>query len=142
MIETKHVELKGSPQGEKYYRKMYEECMNYIDDLKAFRWQETQVVTERNGRASTRYQIMARDTTIANYNEYRKQEIEYEDAKSNIKIYNKMEFSTLLLLFLILIIPCIVYVTIKMIQKNSIKNNNEVCRARMKKAVELARNIR
>ena len=141
MIETKHVELWGYPTGDRSLRKMYEECQQYIQDLKAFGWQPTEEVTEKHGRSSQRYQVMARETTMPNYNKYHDLEMEYEDAKSSIRTYNSMEFSTLLVLFLLLIIPCVLYIVFKNIQKARIKKNNNECHERMKAAMTEALGI-
>ena len=50
MIETKQVHLSGWQNGDKYMRKLYDECQNYIQDMTAFGWQQTQESTERHGR--------------------------------------------------------------------------------------------
>jgi hypothetical protein len=142
MIETKQVLLEGSPQGDRYYREEYNKCQKYIQDLTAFGWQPTQETTERYGRVSHKYQIMARDTTMANYNEYRKLEDYYEAAKSNIKKYNSMEASTVFLLLLLFIIPGVIYITVKTIQKNSINQNNQSNNEIMQKAVTEAKKIK
>lgn len=56
----------------------------------------------------------------------RKLESEYESAKSQIKSYSSMEFTTVLLLLLIFIIPGVIYIAYKTNQKNSINENNEI----------------
>ena len=142
MIETKQVHLSGWQNGDKYMRKLYDECQNYIQDMTAFGWQPTQESTERHGRTTSHYQIMARETSMEHYNELRKLEIEYESAKSQIKSYNSMEFTTVLLLLLIFIIPGVIYSAYKTNQKNSINENNQNCRSRKQKAVTDARKIK
>jgi len=84
---------------------------------------------------------MARETSMEHYNELRKLESEYESAKSQIKSYNSMEFTTVLLLLLIFIIPGVIYIAYKTIQKNSINENNQNCRSRMQKAVTDAKRL-
>ena len=142
MIETKEVILTGSPNyEEKIFRDMYYECKNYINDLTAFGWQPTQETSRRSGRSTHHYQIMARETTMPHYNEYRKFENDYETAKDEIKYYEPMEVSTVFLLLLILIIPGVLYVAYKLAQKASIESDNQQCKARMQKAVLAARNL-
>lgn len=115
---------------------------DYIQDLTAFGWQPTQETTRRSGRTTSYIQIMARETTMPYYNEYRRLENDYETAKGNIKYYSSMEISTALLLLLLLIIPGVLYIAFKMSQKNRIKTHNDDCKAQMKKAVAEARNIK
>jgi len=105
MIETKQVHLSGWQNGDKYMRKLYDECHNYIQDMTAFGWQPTQESTERHGRTTSHYQIMARETSMEHYNELRKLESEYESAKSQIKSYNSMEFTTVLLFLVLFTLP-------------------------------------
>lgn len=142
MIETKQVYLSGWQNGDKYTRMLYDDCHNYIQDLTAFGWQPTQESTERHGRITSHYQIMARETSMEHYNELRKLESEYELAKSQIKSYSSMKFTTALLLLLIFIVPGVIYIAYKTNQKNSINENNANCHSRMQKAVADARNIK
>lgn len=142
MIETKQVQLFGWPQGDKYMVKMYNKCHKYIDDLTAFGWQPTQKVTERHGRTNSRYQIMARETSMPNYNELRKCEMAYEDAKSRIKTYSSAEFTTVLLLLLIFIIPGVLYLVFKSSQKSSINENNTMCKIEMQAAINKAKALK
>ena len=142
MIETKQVHLSGWQNGDKYMRKLYDDCHNYIQDLTAFGWQPTQESTETHGRTTSHYQIMARETSMEHYNEFRKLESEYELAKSQIETYSSMEFTTVLLLLLIFIVPGVIYIAYKTNQKNSINENNAKCHSRMQKAVADARKIK
>lgn len=146
MIETKQVQLSGHQNGDKYMRKLYDECHNYIQDMTAFGWQPTQEITESHGggrgRSTSHYQIMARETSMEHYNELRKLESQYESAKSQIKSYNSMEFTTVLLLLLIFIIPGVIYIAYKTNQKKFINENNQNCRSIMQKAVADARKIK
>ena len=141
MIETKEVSLFGSQNGDKYMRERYNNCHSYINDLTAFGWQPTQETSRRSGRSTHHYQIMARETSMEHYNDYRRLENDYETAKAEIKYYSPMEASTVLLLLLILIIPGVLYIAFKSSQKSSIESHNQQCNARMQKAVSSARSI-
>ena len=142
MIETKKVLLLGSP-GDKVLGKTFQECQNYIKDLTAFGWQTTEVIRESNGfRWSSNYQILARETTMPHYNEYRKLEMDYEDAKKQMKQYNSMEASTVFLLLLLLILPGVIYIAFKSNQKQQIEEHNQRCKISMQKAVYAAQNIK
>ncbi len=127
MIETKEISL---------YQK------EYISDLTAFGWQPTQETSRRSGRSTYHYQIMARETSMEHYNDYRRLEIDYETAKGNKKYYNSMEFTTVFLLLLLLLIPGVLYIVFKVNQKNEINTHNRKCDNDMKKAVSLAREIK
>lgn len=142
MYEIKKVQLYGHPDGIKEMKDMYNECQKYVQDMTAFGWQPTQETAERYGRTTKRYQIMVRETSIPNYNEYKKLEDEYESAKCNLKTYDGMEFSTVLLLLLLFIIPGVIYITVKVKQKYTIEDNNQECYSKMQKAVVDARKIK
>lgn len=127
MIETKEIST---------YQK------DYIQDLTAFGWQPTQETSRRSVRITHHYQIMARETSMPHYNEYRRLENDYETAKGNLQVYNSMEFTTVLLLLLIFIVPGVIYIAYKTNQKNNIESNNQNCRSQMQKAMAAARNIK
>ncbi len=142
MIETKEIGLFGSQSGDRYMREQYEKCHGYINDLTAFGWQPTQTASRRSGRSSHSVQIMARETSMPHYNEYRRLEEDYEAAKGDIKYYSSMEFTTVLLLLLLFIIPGVLYIAFKSSQKSNIEAHNNECKAKMQKAVTTARNIK
>ena len=142
MIETKEVGLHGSQNGDRFMRAEYEKCHSYINDLTAFGWQPTQESSRRSGKATHHYQIMARETSMPHYNEYRRLEEDYETAKGDIKYYIPAEFSTIVLLLLLFIIPGVLYIVFKTMQKAKIEDHNNQCKAQMKKAVSTARNIK
>lgn len=143
MIETKEVKLLGSPNGiAKEYRLKYKEVQGYIKDMQAFGWEPTQTTSRREGRCTYDYQIMARDTSMAHYNDYKQLEEVYKTNKANIKTYIEAEFTTALLLLLVFLIPGIIYIAYKSTQKASIGSHNDYCRLQMQKAVQAARNIK
>lgn len=142
MIETKEIRLEGYQGGDKYQRELYERCRSYIQDMTAFGWQPTQETTRRSGKLHSKYQIMARDTSMEHYNDYRRLEIDYETAKGEFKYYSEMEFLTVLLLLVLFIIPGVLYIVFKNNQKKEIGVHNYKCREKMRKAVETAKNIK
>lgn len=131
MIETKEIKLYND-----------QKVKQYIQDLTAFGWQPSQETSRRSGRSTNHYQIMARETSMPNYNMYRRFEEDYEAAKGEIEYYPPMEASTVLLLFLFLIIPGILYVVYKKSESERIEDHNRGCNARMIEAVKSARNIK
>ncbi len=142
MIETKEIRLEGHQGGDKYQRELYDRCHGYIQDMTAFGWQPTQETTRRSGKLHSKYQIMARDTSMEHYNDYRRLEIDYETAKGEFKYYSEMEFLTVLLLLVLFIIPGVLYIVFKNNQKKEIGVHNYRCREKMKKAVDTAKNIK
>ncbi len=131
MIETKEIGLYGDQKQK-----------DYIQDLTAFGWQPTQTASRRSGRSSHTVQIMARETSMPHYNDYRRLEEDYETAKGNMKYYSSMEASTVLLLLLLLIIPGVLYIVFKSNQKSNIEAHNNQCKQQMQKAVSTARSIK
>lgn len=131
MIETKEIELYGDQKQK-----------DYIQDLTAFGWQPTQITSRRSRRSSHIVQIMARETSMPHYNDYRRLEEDYETAKGNMKYYSPMEASTVFLLLLILIIPGVLYIAFKSDQKSNIEAHNNQCKQQMQKAVSSARSIK
>ena len=130
MIETKEIRTSFGSQNE------------YVKDLTAFGWQPTQTTSRRSGRSTSHYQIMARETSMSHYNEYRRFEDDYESAKEDLKSYDSMDGLTVLLLLLLFIFPGIIYIAYKTKQKNEIDAHNNLCRQQMEKALYNARNIR
>lgn len=131
MIETKEIELYGDQKQK-----------DYIQDLTAFGWQPTQITSRRSRRSSHTVQIMARESSMPHYNDYRRLEEDYETAKGNMKYYSPMEASTVFLLLLILIIPGVLYIAFKSDQKSNIEVHNNQCKQQMQKAVSSARSIK
>lgn len=129
MIETKQVELLDSN-------------IDYIEDLLNFGWQRTQQTREGSVRVHHNYQILARETTKDNYNVYRRYEVDYENAKAELKVYDEMEFSTVLLLLICFIVPGVLYIAYKLNQKSSINSHNNNCKSKMQEAVKNAKNIK
>ena len=141
MIETKQVEIGFPNMQSDYHRGIREKGTRYVADLTAFGWQKTQTVEERHGRTHSNYQILARDTEMSNYEQYKELEKQYESAKNSMKHYEKASASLAFLLLLCLLIPGILYITFKTIQKSKISDHNDDCIRRMQSAVKAAKNI-
>lgn len=141
MIETKQVEI-GFPnaQGD-YYREIREKGARYVADLTAFGWQKTQTAEERHGRSHFNYQILARDTEMSNYEQYKELEKQYESAKNSIKQYQKASAFLAFVLLLFFLVPGILYITFKTVQKCKISDYNDDCIRKMQRAVKEAKNI-
>ena len=141
MIETKQVEIGYPGLRDDYFRKIHEEGIKYVEDLVAFGWQKTQTAEQRHGKTHSNYQILARETTIPNYEQLRKLEVEYETAKGNILTYEKASISTAFLLLLLFILPGVLYIVFKTSKKNSIMNHNQQQKEIMKQCVVDAKKL-
>lgn len=122
-------------------REVYAVHKEYIEDLTAFGWQKTEVVSRGSARSRSSYQVMARETGMPNYVEILKLENDYETAKKNLKSYKSMEFGVVLLFFLIFILPGIIYVLFKSNQKQNIEYHNAKCNAEMNAAKDAAKKL-
>ena len=141
MIETKQVEI-GYPNSDfEYFREIHERGKRYVEDLIAFGWQKTQTVEERHGRTHSNYQILARDTEMPNYEQYKELEKQYESAKNSMKQYQKASAFLAFVLLLFFLVPGILYITFKTVQKCKISDYNDDCIRKMQRAVKEAKNI-
>lgn len=130
MIETKKIRLGYN-----------DDSLAQIEDAKSFGWQETDSLSERHGRHTSHYKILARETTMKNYNAIRRLEINYDEARSNIKYKADVDGLTALLLFLLFIIPGVLYLSYKSNKNKEIKENNDNCHLEMQKACEEAKKL-
>ena len=143
MIETKQIrmskELFQDEVGE-----IFTDYQKEIEDNKAFGWEPTQVITSgTNGRGHSahHYQIMARDTAMPHYSEFKSYETTYYELKSKRQRYKEMEMENVLLLLALLIVPGIIYIFSKLNQKKEIKQYNLELLRKMDETVTKARKI-
>ena len=141
MIETKQVEIGYPNVKDDYFREIHERGLRYVEDLLAFGWQKTQTVEQRHGRFNSNYQILARETTMPDYQQLKTLEDQYEAAKENIQHYEKASISTAFLLLLLFILPGVLYIVYKTTKKNSIMANNQEQKEIMKRCVADARRL-
>ena len=141
MIETKLVRIEKIRDDDKESFKRHSNYEKYIADLQCFGWEKKEEITKRSGRIHVNYQVMIRDTDRPNYKEYKKCELEYENAKNQLKTYKKIEVSTALVLLLLFIIPGVIYIYIKSKQKENIEKTNIECQTKMNNSLDLAKKI-
>lgn len=134
-IETKSVRTDMPEYGYK------EDTILYLEQLKAFGWKHTQNQKQQEGRCLRDYAIMARDLDMPRFPEYYRLEQEYESYRKQLRVYQPLDSYTLMICFLILIVPGIVYFTFKMVQKSKIKKFNNELRAKMTQIVNEAKKI-
>lgn len=89
---------------------------------------ETNMHTHRSGRHHytkrvTSY-VLQRDTDMPNYKLIKAYEDKYFYIKSQYKYYKKADVDIAILLFLILIVPGIIYLSCKSLQKQRINEHN------------------
>lgn len=119
----------------------YQDKQSYIEDLTNFGWQRTETVSERHGRSTFFYQILARDKEMSNYNEYCILEQEYEEAKNSIMCFDEMDYLIILVLLLLFIIPGVLYIICKKNEKREVEENNRICHEKMQEAIANAKKI-
>ena len=112
-----------------------EEQKTLTEELKAFGWQYTQ--DTQHGRSL--YHIFARDMDMPNYKLIKALDDKYFSLKKQLKVYNKPDFSTYLLLFVLFIIPWVLFFTFKMMQKQAIADYNADIRKQMDSVVAEAK---
>ena len=127
MIETKEV---------------YSSLKEVIEIDKIFGWTEGEVKVRENGKDKHHYTIMSRDTEMPHYEELKQLEIEYGDAKNNIRQKKNIEFGVAFFLFLCLIIPGVIYVGMIHINNHKYEDSNALYEARMNEKIEEAKKIK
>ena len=102
-------------------------------DYLNFKWEHTEDVSERHGRLHRTKHILARDKDMPNYREYLELERKYFSLKSQIKKREEVDVSTAFILFLLLIIPGVIYLIYKSNKNAQIDERNQYLRGQMSK---------
>ena len=89
-----------------------------------FGWKHTEDTKVHAGRGYKQAYVLARDKDMPNYNSLVQLEKEYFNLKYSKKTYLEMEWENVLIAFALLIIPGIIYVSLKLNQKKKIKEHN------------------
>ena len=110
---------------------------NYDEYLK-FGWKHTEDSRERSGKSHYTAHILARDKDMENYRLIETLEKKYFYLKSQIKTYSPISdnWEMAVILFLLLVIPFVVYYIYKGKQKREINENNNRLRIEMHKVLE------
>ena len=113
----------------------YEEYPEFADD------RFDAIVTDGNETGAlylndVEYVIMERDKNLRNYITLKNLEDAYYKAKNNIKEYKPMNEGLALFLFLLLIIPGIIYVSKKRKEKKFIDANNQKMKKEMARVIQ------
>ena len=107
-----------------------------INDNKLFGYKVVREETIKSGKMDVEYVIMERDKNLRNYITLKNLEDAYYKAKNNIKEYKPMKEGLALFLFLLLIIPGILYVSKKRKEKKFILENNQKMKQEMAKIIQ------
>ena len=143
MIESNRVLLKGNKFGPDEQREDAFDSEKHVKDLKSFGWEVLEdEVYKRTNNAWKKYCIMVRQREIAHHGELVELEKEYEQARKSIKPLPKSNRVLAFFLFLILIIPGVIYVNVKKSQRKKTKNANKDAESRMREIAKKAESIR
>ena len=116
--------------------------VSYKEDyLQAFGWQFTEEKSHTSMRWTHYEYIYARNKNMPNYTKLISLENKYEQLKRNLRTYEPLDGLNLFICFLVLIIPGIVYLTYKMVQKSNIEKHNEPIREQMNKILNEAKKL-
>ena len=107
-----------------------------INDNKLFGYKVAREETIKSGKMDVEYVIMERDKNLRNYITLKNLEDAYYKAKNNIKEYKPLKEGLALFLFLLLIIPGILYVSKKRKEKKFILKNNQKMKQEMAKIIQ------
>jgi hypothetical protein len=112
-----------------------------VSEYLNFGWEHTEDVEKRYGRTSHTEHVLVRDKGMPNYDLLKAYEEKYFNLKSQKRVYQEAEASTVILLFFLLIIPMVIYLAYKSKQKSDIAENNLYLDKEMKKVVEEAKEL-
>ena len=102
-----------------------------ITDNKNFGWKVKEEIEEKVGKKKVKYVVLARDKNRRDYITLASLEKRYYDCKNQIKPIPKINEITAMVLFLLLIIPGVIYISkkkkdIKMVEDNNAKMKKEM----------------
>ena len=113
-----------------------------INDNKNFGYKVKEEITEGKGKNKVSYYVLERDKNNANYLTYVRLEKEYYQYKNGIKEYKGVNEILAMVLFLLLIIPGVIYVFKKKNEKKSIDENNAKMKKEMARVIQEAEQFR
>lgn len=117
-------------------KKLLKKDIIEINDNKLFGYKVVREESIGSGKKRVEYVIMERDKNLRNYITLKNLEDDYYKAKNNIKEYKPMNEGLALLLFLLLIIPGVIYVSKKRKEKKLIDANNQKMKREMARIIQ------
>lgn len=117
-------------------KKLLKKDIIEINDNKLFGYRVAREESIGSGKKRVEYVIMERDKNLRNYITLKNLEDAYYKAKNNMKEYKPMNEGLALFLFLLLIIPGIIYVFKKRKEKKAIDANNQKMKQEMARVIQ------
>jgi hypothetical protein len=117
-------------------KKLLKKDIIEINDNKLFGYKVVREESIGSGKKRVEYVIMERDKNLRNYITLKNLEDDYYKAKNSIKEYKPMNEGLALLLFLLLIIPGVIYVSKKRKEKKLIDANNQKMKREMARIIQ------
>lgn len=117
-------------------KKLLKKNIIEINDNKLFGYKVVREESIGSGKKRVEYVIMERDKNLRNYITLKNLEDDYYKAKNSIKEYKPMNEGLALLLFLLLIIPGVIYVSKKRKEKKLIDANNQKMKREMARIIQ------
>ena len=117
-------------------KKLLKKNIIEINDNKLFGYKVVREEAIGSGKKRVEYVIMERDKNLRNYITLKNLEDDYYKAKNSIKEYKPMNEGLALLLFLLLIIPGVIYVSKKRKEKKLIDANNQKMKREMARIIQ------
>ncbi|MBQ2471064.1 MAG: hypothetical protein II508_00545 [Acholeplasmatales bacterium] len=117
-------------------KKLLKKDIIEINDNKLFGYKVVREEAIGSGKKRVEYVIMERDKNLRNYITLKNLEDDYYKAKNSIKEYKPMNEGLALLLFLLLIIPGVIYVSKKRKEKKLIDANNQKMKREMARIIQ------
>ena len=98
-------------------------------------------ISKPSGRQNHIFTVFERDTSINKYEALKSLETEYSKSLYNKKTYNSINIKTALISLCFFIIPGLVYIIFKNIQKSKIKKHNNECEEKMNNIINKAKEL-
>ncbi len=102
-----------------------------VPDYAKFGWKQTGT-TKSGGRARHTEYVLSRDKDMPNYRLILALENKYFSLKSQLKTYSEVDIGTAIVLFLLFVLPFVIYIGFKMHQKWEVDANNSTILSKMK----------
>lgn len=96
-----------------------------------FGWQFSQMVRGGGRGAHRTHAILVQNKDMLHYDEMQKLETEYMNLRSKLKKYERPDFSTYVILFLLFILPGILFAVYQSGKKSRIEEHNEEIEGKM-----------
>jgi hypothetical protein len=113
-----------------------------VSNAGVFGWRvSSEKITNRaRGQSHITY-VMVRNTSLPHYQELLNLENEYQEACGDLKQYNEADGLDAILLLLLFIVPGVIYITVKCLQKHHVNEHNKEVLAKMNEALTKARQL-